>query len=66
MNKTRGAAKSKTMWFSGALVVIGAVQVGLPDLKEHIPSLYYGLFNMLVGVITAWLRWVTTTDLGEK
>jgi len=66
VSKVKGAAKSKTMWFSGALVVIGAVEVGLPGLREHIPALYYGLFNMGVGVTTAVLRWVTTSDLGDK
>lgn len=61
-----GAAKSKTMWFSGALVVFGAVQVGLPELREHISGLYFGIFNMAIGVVTAFLRWITTNSLEDK
>ena len=66
VNKMRGVTKSKTMWFSGLLVVFGILEMKLPEVRELIPPVYYGVSNVLIGVITALLRWVTTTSLEEK
>lgn len=51
--------KSKTMWFSLALVVFGAFLDYLPALQSIIDPKYYGLIFALVGVITAILRYIT-------
>jgi 4-hydroxybenzoate polyprenyltransferase len=51
--------KSKTMWFSVALVVFGALLEYLPYLQTIIDPKYYGLIFAAVGVITAILRYIT-------
>ena len=51
--------KSKTMWFSVALVVFGALLEYLPYLHDIIEPKYYGIIFACVGVITAILRYIT-------
>lgn len=51
--------KSKTMWFSVALVVFGALLDNLPYLQSIIDPKYYGIIFATVGVITAILRYIT-------
>jgi len=51
--------KSKTMWFSVALVVFGALLDYLPYLQSIIELKYYGIIFASVGVVTAILRYIT-------
>ena len=51
--------KSKTMWFSVALVIFGALLDNLPALQSVIDPKYYGIILTVVGVIVALLRYVT-------
>lgn len=51
--------KSKTMWFSVALVVFGALLEYLPYLQTIIDPKYYGIIFAAVGVTTAILRYIT-------
>jgi len=51
--------KSKTMWFSLALVVFGALLDYLPALQSIIDPKYYGVIFAVVGVTTAILRYIT-------
>jgi hypothetical protein len=51
--------KSKTMWFSVALVVFGALLEYLPYLQTIIDPKYYGIIFAIVGVIVAVLRYIT-------
>jgi 4-hydroxybenzoate polyprenyltransferase len=51
--------KSKTMWFSVALVVFGALLEYLPYLQSIIEPKYYGIIFAAVGVIVAILRYIT-------
>ncbi len=51
---------SKTMWFSLALVVFGALEAGFPYLQNNIDPQYYGIILVAIGVITAVLRFITT------
>lgn len=60
------ARKSKTMWFAFALVVFGAIEAGFPYLQTVIDPAYYGVLLMLIGVIVAILRFVTTQPIGNK
>lgn len=52
--------QSKTMWFSIALSIFGAVDVLLPQVRDQIPPDYYGWIVMAIGVTVAGLRVVTT------
>lgn len=51
--------KSKTMWFSVALVIFGALLDNLPYLQSIIDPKYYGIIFATVGIIVALLRYVT-------
>lgn len=51
---------SKTMWFSLALVIFGALEAGFPYLQNIINPQYYGILLVAIGVIVAILRFITT------
>jgi hypothetical protein len=51
---------SKTMWFSLALVIFGAIEAGFPYLQTVIDPQYYGILLVAIGVIVAILRFITT------
>jgi len=55
--------KSRTMWFSFLLVIVGAVADNLPALQAFISPQVYGYTLMTVGVICAILRFITTKPL---
>ncbi len=58
--------KSKTMWFSLALVIFGALFDNFSYVQNSIDPKYYGLCFIGIGVIVAVLRFITTQPLGEK
>ena len=55
--------KSRTMWFSLLLVVLGAIEAGFPYLQNIIDPAYYGSILVIIGVIVAVLRFLTTGPL---
>ena len=58
--------KSKTMWFSLALVVVGSLYDNLSYLQNVIDPKYYGSILITIGIICAVLRFYTTQPLGQK
>jgi len=52
--------QSKTMWFSLALVIFGALEAGFPYLQNVIDAKYYGVILVFIGVVVAILRFITT------
>ena len=58
--------KSKTMWFSLALVVFGALFDNLSYVQNSINPKYYGFILIGIGVIVAILRFITTQPLDQK
>jgi len=52
--------KSRTMWFSLALVVFGALLDNFSYLQGVIDQKYYGIILVIIGVIVAVLRFITT------
>ena len=57
------AHKSKTMWFSLALVVFGALFDNFSYVQNLIDPQYYGLCFIGIGVIVAVLRFVTSKPI---
>jgi hypothetical protein len=53
-------AHSKTMWFSFALVVFGALMDNFSYLQSIIDQKYYGILLVAIGIIVAVLRFITT------
>jgi hypothetical protein len=58
--------KSRTMWFSLALMVFGAMYENLPYLQAIIDPKWYGISFMAIGIITAILRFVTRGPVGYE
>jgi len=56
----RRMRQSKTMWFSLALVVFGALEAGFPYLQSVIDPQYYGVILVAIGIIVAVLRFIST------
>jgi hypothetical protein len=59
-------AKSRTMWFSLALMVVGAVYENFSYLQNVIDPKYYGIILMCIGVTCAVLRFYTTLPLDKE
>jgi len=57
------AHKSKTLWFSLALVIFGALFDNFSNLQGLISDKYYGLILVVIGIIVAILRFVTTEPI---
>jgi hypothetical protein len=59
-------AKSRTMWFSLALMIVGAVYENFSYLQNVIDPKYYGIILMCIGVTCAVLRFYTTLPLDKE
>jgi len=57
------AHKSKTMWFSLALVVFGALADNFSYVQNLIDPKYYGISLIAIGIIVAVLRFITTEPI---
>ena len=55
--------KSRTMWFSFALVVFGALFDNFSYVQNLIDPRFYGFGYIAIGIIVAVLRFVTTGPL---
>jgi len=60
------AQKSKTMWFALALVILGFVADNFNYVQNIIDPRYYGISYIVIGVVVAVLRFVTTKPLRDK
>jgi hypothetical protein len=58
--KRKTMMQSKTMWFSFALVVFGALFDNFSYLQSVIDQRYYGIILVSIGLIVAVLRFITT------
>jgi hypothetical protein len=52
--------KSRTLWFSFALVVFGALFDNFSYLQSVIDQRYYGTILVGIGIIVAILRFITS------
>jgi uncharacterized membrane protein YdcZ (DUF606 family) len=58
--------KSRTIWFSFALVIFGALFDNFSYVQDIIDPRYYGVCLITIGIIVAVLRFLTTQPLDEK
>lgn len=58
----KSAHRSKTMWFSLVLVILGALYDNFSYVEHLIDSRVYGLLLVLIGVTVAVLRYITTDE----
>lgn len=57
------AHRSKTMWFSLALVVFGALMDNFSYVQNIIDPRYYGICLIAIGIIVAILRFLTSKPI---
>jgi hypothetical protein len=55
--------QSKTMWFSLALVVLGALFDLFPNLQSILDPKYYSIGFVVIGLLVAILRFLTTQPI---
>ena len=58
--------RSKTLWFSFALVVFGALMDNFSYIQNFIDPKYYGYGYILIGIIVAILRFLTNKPLDNQ
>jgi hypothetical protein len=54
------------MWFAFALAVLGALFELFPYLQSLLDPRFYGVSLVVIGIIVAVLRFLTTQPLNEK
>jgi len=59
------AHRSKTLWFSFLLVVFGALFDNFSYLQSVISEKYYGILLVVIGLIVAILRFLTTGPIDD-
>lgn len=62
-HKVKTMGQSRTMWFSFALVILGALLDNFSYLQSVISEKYYGIILVSIGIIVAILRFITTEPL---
>ena len=62
----RGAMHSKTMWFSLALVILGALYDNFSYIQSLLDPRLYGILLICIGLAVAVLRYLTTQSLDDK
>jgi hypothetical protein len=58
--------RSKTMWFSFALVILGVVYDNFSYVENIIDPKLYGVTLITIGIVVAILRFITTMPLEDK
>lgn len=66
MDTMKQVLKSRTMMFALALAILGAVETQAHLFSKHMTPELFGLFNILLAVVIAVLRVLTTVPLNEK
>lgn len=57
---------SKTMMFALALAVFGVIETQIGFFSQYMTPQTFGLFNIVISVIVAVLRILTTMPLNKK
>ena len=66
LNKIKNAWKSRTVWATGLLTALAAIQLNLTMLEPVMSSQLYAWVNFGMAMLLMWLRFVTTKPLDEK
>ena len=64
--KARGMMRSRTMWFSLALVILGVVYDNFSYVQNLIDPRLYGVLLIAIGIIVAILRFITTAPMEDR
>jgi len=62
----RGMLRSKTMWFSALLFLLGAISDNSVYIQDLIDPKVYSISMFIIGITISYLRVLTTQPLDEK
>jgi hypothetical protein len=62
----RGVLRSKTMWFSALLFLLGAISDNSVYIQDLIDPKVYSISMFIIGITISYLRVLTTKPLDEK
>ena len=66
MNKFKGMLKSRTMWFSGLLFLLGAISDNSSYIQDLLDPKVYSVSMFVIGIVIAYLRATTTKPLEDR
>ena len=66
MNKFKGMLKSRTMWFSGLLFLLGAISDNSSYIQDLLDPKVYSISMFVIGIIISYLRATTTKPLDDR
>jgi len=66
LNKLKGMLRSRTMWFSGLLFLLGAISDNSSYIQDLLDPKVYSISMFAIGIIIAYLRATTTKPLEDK
>jgi hypothetical protein len=58
--------KSKTLMFALALAIFGVLEMNLKVFAPHLTPEFFGAFSILISIVVAVLRVLTTMPLDKK
>jgi len=64
--KMQGIFKSRTMWFSGLLFLLGAISDNSSYIQDLLDPKVYSISMFVIGIVIAYLRATTTKPLDDK
>ena len=62
----RKILRSKTIWFAIALAIFGVIEMNIKFFSGYLTPETFGIFSIVISIIVAILRALTTTPLSEK
>jgi len=64
--RLRGILRSRTMWFSGLLFLLGAISDNSSYIQDLLDPKVYSVSMFAIGIIISYLRATTNKPLEEK
>ena len=62
----QGIFKSRTMWFSGLLFLLGAISDNSSYIQDLLDPKVYSVSMFLIGIIISYLRATTNKPLEDR
>jgi len=64
--KLNGIFRSRTMWFSGLLFLLGAISDNSSYIQDLLDPKVYSVSMFVIGIVISYLRATTTKPLKDR
>ena len=64
--KLNGIFRSRTMWFSGLLFLLGAISDNSSYIQDLLDPKVYSVSMFVIGIVISYLRSTTTKPLEDR